>query len=155
MRESLYEHAGGEDGLHSFVKQFYTRVLADPLLQPLFGAGKPNHVAHLTAFTAECFGGPDRFTRAMGGFTGLIAAHRHLQITEAQRQRFVALYLATADEVGLPADAQFREALRSHVEFGSQVAHQNSRSRLHEDAIVATRRKAGRLSFPRGLRLLL
>jgi hemoglobin len=41
-----------------------TTVLADPLLQPLFGAGQPEHVDHLTAFTVESFGGPDRFSRA-------------------------------------------------------------------------------------------
>ncbi len=38
-------------------------VLVDPLLQPLFGEGQPQHVDHLTAVTAESFGGPDRFTR--------------------------------------------------------------------------------------------
>jgi hemoglobin len=128
MKETLYEHAGGESGLSAFMEHFYSRVLADPILQPLFGAGKPHHVAHLVAFTAECFGGPDRFTREMGGFPGLIDAHRHLNITEEQRQRFVALYLSVADEVGLPTDALFREALRSHVEFGSKVAQQNSQA---------------------------
>jgi hemoglobin len=30
------------------------------------------------------------------------------------------------DEAGLPDDEAFREAVRSHVEFGSQVALQNS-----------------------------
>ena len=60
--KTLYEHAGSEAGLHRFVGTFYARVLADPLLKPLFGAGKPEHVAHLTAFTAECFGGPDDFS---------------------------------------------------------------------------------------------
>ncbi len=124
--KTLYEHAGGEQGLRRFTDLFYRSVLADPLLQPLFGAGKPHHVAHLTAFTAETFGGPDLFSREMGGFSGLIAAHRGLRITEEQRQRFVELYLAAADSAGLPADPAFREALRSHVEFGSQVAKQNS-----------------------------
>ena len=52
--------------------------------------------------------------------------HRGLKITEAQRQRFVQLYLAAADTAGLPDDPPFREALRSHVEFGSHVAMQNS-----------------------------
>ncbi|MGI8334555.1 group II truncated hemoglobin [Actinomadura scrupuli] len=123
---TLFEHAGGQEGLHRFIDVFYGSVLADPLLQPLFGAGRPEHVAHLTAFSAETFGGPDTFTREMGGFTGLIAAHRGLKINEAQRRRFVELYLAAADEAGLPADPPFREALRSHVEFGSRVAVQNS-----------------------------
>jgi hemoglobin len=100
-------------------------VLADPLLQPLFGAGRPEHVDHLTAFEAESFGGPDAFTEQLG-FAHLIDVHRGLRITEEQRQRFVALYLAAADTVGLPDDPAFREALRSHVEFGSHVAMQNS-----------------------------
>jgi hemoglobin len=62
----------------------------------------------------------------MGGFAHLIDVHRGLKINEAQRQRFVALYLAAADAAGLPDDPPFREALRSHVEFGSRVAMQNS-----------------------------
>lgn len=131
--ETLYDHAGGEKGLHDFQEVFYTKILADPLLQPLFGEGRPHHVDHLTAFTAESFGGPDRFTRELGGFSGLIDAHRHLHISEAQRQRFVALYLEAADEAGLPSDHPFREALRSHVEFGSQVAQQNSHAETDAD----------------------
>ncbi|MBC6457467.1 group II truncated hemoglobin [Actinomadura sp. HBU206391] len=123
---SLFEHAGGYDGLHRFIDIFYGSVLSDPLLQPLFGAGRPDHVAHLTAFTAETFGGPDTFSQDMGGFPLLIKVHRGLQITEAQRQRFVELYMAAADRAELPADRPFREALLSHVEFGSQVAMQNS-----------------------------
>lgn len=83
-------------------------------------------MAHLTAFTAETFGGPDTFSQEMGGFSTLIDAHRGLRIAEAQRQRFVELYMAAADQVGLPDDAPFREALRSHVEFGSKVAMPNS-----------------------------
>jgi len=62
----------------------------------------------------------------MGGFAHLIDVHRGLKINEAQRQRFVALYLAAADAAGLPDDQPFREALHSHVEFGSRVAMQNS-----------------------------
>ncbi|MET7465526.1 group II truncated hemoglobin [Nonomuraea sp. NPDC005501] len=123
---SLYEHAGGHEALHRFVDLFYGSVLKDPLLQPLFGAGRPHHVAHLTAFTAETFGGPDVFTREMGGFPTLIEAHRGLRIREEQRQRFVDLFMAAADDAGLPDDAPFRQALREHVEFGTQVAHQNS-----------------------------
>ncbi|MCA2219678.1 group II truncated hemoglobin [Nonomuraea aurantiaca] len=124
--ETLFEHAGGQEGLHRFIDIFYGSVLSDPLLQPLFGQGLPQHVAHLTAFTAETFGGPDTFSREMGGFSRLIDAHRGLGISEGQRQRFVELYMAAADQAGLPEDAPFREALRSHVEFGSKVAMQNS-----------------------------
>src|SRR5438128_8899053 len=104
---SLYEHAGGEPALHRLEDIFYSSVLTDPLLQPLFGTGQPQHVDHLTAFTAESFGGPDRFTRDLG-FEHLIAVHRGLHITEEQRARFVELYVAALDRAGLPDDEPFR-----------------------------------------------
>ena len=126
---TMFEFAGGEEGLHRLEDAFYTSVLADPVLSPLFGAGRPEHVDHLTAFTGESFGGPDRFSRELG-FTHLIAVHRGLRITEEQRQRFVELYLSALDAAGMPNDADFRDAVREHVEFGSRVAMQNS----HADA---------------------
>jgi len=125
IMETIYEHAGGHDALRHFIDIFYASVLADPVLHPLFGEGRPEHVDHLTAFESESFGGPDDFTRDLG-FAHLIDVHRGLKITEQQRRRFVELYLAAASTAGLPDDPAFREALQSHVEFGSQVAMQNS-----------------------------
>jgi hemoglobin len=130
-RKSLYEHAGGEPALHRLEQTFYASVLVDPLLQPLFGDGRPEHVEHLTMFTAESFGGPDRFTRELG-FGHLINVHRGLRITEAQRRRFVELYMAALDEAHMPSDTAFREAVREHVEFGSRVAMQNSHAETDE-----------------------
>ena len=122
---TLYEHAGGDEGLHRVERIFYDKVLADPVLKTLFTERRPHHVEHLTWFTAESFGGPDRFTRDLG-FQHIIDVHRHLRITDEQRERFVALYMEALDEAELPVDEPFREAVRSHLEFGSQVAQQNS-----------------------------
>ena len=122
---SLFEFAGGEAALHRLEDTFYGKVLADPLLQPLFGAGQPRHVENLTAFTAESFGGPDRFTRELG-FQHLIDVHRDLHITEQQRQRFVELYDEALDDAGMPLDEDFRDAVHEHIDFGTHVAMQNS-----------------------------
>ncbi|MEV6509818.1 group II truncated hemoglobin [Streptomyces sp. NPDC051642] len=124
---SLYEHAGGDEALHRLEELFYDKVLADPELRSLFTERRPNHVEHLTWFTAESFGGPDRFTAELG-FKHLIEVHRYLRIGDGQRERFVTLYLEAVDEAGLPQDEPFREAVRSHLEFGSRVAQQNSRA---------------------------
>jgi hemoglobin len=59
--ETLFDHAGGIAGLHRLEDHFYSSVLADPILEPLFGGGKPDHVDHLTWFTAESFGGAGPF----------------------------------------------------------------------------------------------
>jgi hemoglobin len=122
-----FEHAGGEPGLHRLEQTFYDSLLADPVLQPLFGSGRLEHVDHLTAFTAESFGGPDRFSRELG-FAHLIAVHRGIGITEVQRARFVQLYMQALDTAGMPADPAFRQAVHEHVEFGSRVAMQNSQA---------------------------
>jgi hemoglobin len=143
---SLYDFAGGEEALHRLEQSFYDSVLADPLLQPLFGAGQPQHVDHLTAFTAESFGGPDRFTREVG-FAHLIEVHRGLRITEEQRQRFIALYLAALDAAGLPEDPDFRAAVLEHLDFGTRVALQNSHA--VSDADLHPLREVPRWTWPR------
>lgn len=119
---TLLEFAGGIEAIHRLEDTFYRSVLRDPLLHPLFGTGRPEHVDHLTVFTAESFGGPDMFTRELG-FAHLIDVHRGLKITEAQRQRFVELYVAAMDDA-MPTDPDFRAAVLEHVEFGSRVAMQ-------------------------------
>jgi hemoglobin len=129
---SLYEHAGGDEGLHRLEDLFYGKVLADPVLIPLFGAGKAQHVEHLTWFTAESFGGPDRFTRELG-FPYMVEVHRNLNITEEQRERFVELYLEALDEAGMTDDAPFREAFAEHLDFGTHVAMQNSLARTDDE----------------------
>src|SRR5580698_9989237 len=128
MDETLYQHAGGDEGLHRLEELFYTKALADPVLGALFTERVPTHVDHLTWFTAESFGGPDRFTRELG-FGYIIDVHRNLNITDGQRERFVALYLEAVHEAGLPDDAPFLQAVREHVEFGADVAQQNSRAK--------------------------
>jgi hemoglobin len=92
----------------------------------------PQHVDHLTAFTAESFGGPDNFSQEIG-FQYLIDVHRHLSITEEQRQRFVDLYRTALDNSDMPADDRFRDAVMEHIEFGTHVATQNSNAATDDE----------------------
>ena len=145
--KSLYDHAGGDAALHRLEEVFYSKALADPILKPLFTERLPHHVDHLTWFTAESFGGPARFTKELG-FQYIIDVHRHLHITDAQRERFATLYMEAADEAGLPKDAPFRQALREHVEFGGQVAQQNSHA--ESDAELHPIRAVPKWNWPGG-----
>jgi hemoglobin len=131
--ETFFDIAGGREGLHHFVDIFYTSVLADPVLQPLFGEGHPHHVDSLTAFLSEIFGGPDEFTQTLGGYQHIIDVHRHLKISEEQRQRFVDLYMTAADHAGLNADPRFRTMLLLQVEAGTQIAKQNSHATTEDE----------------------
>jgi hemoglobin len=44
----------------------------------------------------------------------------------SRQQRFIELYLALLDTVGMPSDEPFRAAVRAHLDFGTRVAVQNS-----------------------------
>jgi hemoglobin len=145
MGETLYEHAGGDHALHRLEQAFYEKALSDPVLKSLFTKRVPTHVDHLTWFTAESFGGPDRFTSDVG-FQHIIDVHRQLKITDEQRDRFVVLYLEALDETGLPDDHAFRQAVREHVEFGARVAQQNSWA--ESDAELHSIREVPRWGWP-------
>lgn len=129
---SLYEFAGGDEALHRLEEIFYTMALADPVLREVFPKRMPNHVDHLSWFTAESFGGPDRFTTELG-FPYIVDVHRGMKITDEQRQRFVDVYMAALDEAGMPTDAGFRAAFREHIEFGAKVAQVNSHAETDDE----------------------
>jgi hemoglobin len=124
--DSIYERAGGTAGVRKVVTVFYESIFQDPILQPVFGRPVNSHVDHLTAFLSEVFGGPKRYTNELGGFPNIIAVHRCRRITADQRQRFVDLFMAALDRVGLGADPQLRSAIGSCIEFGTEIAMVNS-----------------------------
>jgi Bacterial-like globin len=121
-----YEHAGGEAGLHRLEQAFYDSVLRDPLLQPLFGAGQPQHVDHLTMFTAESFGGPQCFSRELG-FARLIDVHRGLRELQCDvRRRAAPAARSPALELG-------RRRLKSRCRGRSASVVERARSSRETD----------------------
>jgi hemoglobin len=125
---TIFKHLGGADALHRLADAQYRRCLADPVLSPVFGTqGRPGHVEHLAAWLGEVFGGPDSYTRELGGHGALLRHHANRAITEAQRERFVEVFLEAADEAGLPDDERFRRRFREYIEWGSRIAMAVSR----------------------------
>jgi hemoglobin len=123
LRRSIFEYIGGADTLRRLADAQYRRCLTDPILIQVFGTqGRPEHVAHLAVWLGEVFGGPDIYSRELGGHGALLRHHANLAISEEQRQRFVAAFLEAADEVGLPDDERFRRRFREYIEWGSQIA---------------------------------
>jgi hemoglobin len=138
--ETIYEHAGGDAGLRAIVSSFYDSIFEDPLLQPVFGHPVATHVDHLTAFLAEEFGGPARYTDELGGFPKIVSVHRNRKITEPQRQRFVELFMAAVTRPALPTILPFRKTVKSAIEFGTRIAIVNSNAttddELHPQRVI-------------------
>lgn len=120
---TIFEHLGGAAALRRLADAQYRRCLTDPILSQVFGThGRPGHVEHLAAWLGEVFGGPDSYTRELGGHGALLRHHANRSITEAQRQQFVEVFLEAADEVGFLNDERFRRCFREYIEGGSRIS---------------------------------
>jgi hemoglobin len=124
---TLYEWAGGRPALERLIDAFYDRVEADELLSPFFSGGVTvEHREHVTTWWSEVFGGPAAYTEGLGGYEHMLAKHRNLGITPAQRFRFASLMSLAADDAELPDDPEFRSALVAYLEWGTRLALANS-----------------------------
>ncbi len=126
---TLYEWAGGSAAFRRLLDCFYDRVEHDDLLGPFFPGGvSEDHRAHVTSWWIEVFGGPDDYTRELGGYRRMVDHHRNLGIGPDHRLRFATLLSLAADDAGLPADPEFRAAFVGYVEWGSRLAMHNSQA---------------------------
>jgi hemoglobin len=123
---TLYDWMGGMPAIARLLETFYGRVPSDPTLAPVFAQMSPTHAEHVAAFIAEVFGGPKTYSAKHGGHPKMIARHRGRALTEAQRKRWIDLILECADEVGIPADPEFRSAFVAYLEWGTRLAVLNS-----------------------------
>ncbi|TDE33857.1 antibiotic biosynthesis monooxygenase [Actinomadura sp. 6K520] len=123
---TMYEWAGGGEALERLTEVFYTNVLKDDLLRPLFEHMAPGHPKWVAIWLGEVFRGPERYGRERGGYHHMVRQHLGRAITEPQRRRWVSLLMDAADETGLPADPEFRAAFTSYIEWGTRIALTNS-----------------------------
>jgi hemoglobin len=123
---TLYEWAGGAKAFERLTEAFYAKVREDALLEPVFRGMDEHHPQHVALWLAEVFGGPSRYTEKRGGYPHMLAKHRDRGLTEEQRRRWVSLLCDAADDVGLPADPEFRSAFVAYIEWGTRLAVANS-----------------------------
>ena len=56
----------------------------------------------------------------------MVSQHIGKQIAPEQRARWVTYMLQSAEDAGLPSDAEFRAAFVAYIEWGSRIAMENS-----------------------------
>jgi hemoglobin len=120
-RVSIYEAIGGASAFLALATAHHARCVADPVLEHPFSHGvRPDHVERLAAYWAEVFGGPERFSAEFGGHSAMLVIHAGQGMEPDLGQRFVACFVAAADDAGLPPDPDLRGALRAYMEWATQ-----------------------------------
>src|ERR1700710_2201731 len=125
---SLFEWAGGMPVFETLFDKFYDKVLADPILEPVFKHMSAQHRLHVAHFVAEVLGGPKVYSESEGSHFEMIKKHIQKHLNEQHRKRWIELLLRTADELSLPDDPEFRSAFLAYLEWGTRIAIINSNS---------------------------
>lgn len=127
METSIYDLAGGERALSDLAAAFYRRVLADPLMLPLFERPDDDHAGRMALFLGEYFGGPAEHTRLRGGDATIAHIHDGLRISGRQRDRWIEHMRAAFEEVNM--SAAFIEAFEPQMQRFATMAQNDSWSR--------------------------
>ena len=73
---TVYEAAGGDDGLLRLAGAWHARVLADDVVAHAFSHGyHPQHTERLAAYWAEALGGPATYSDLYGDETSVVRMH--------------------------------------------------------------------------------
>jgi len=117
VRPSLYEFAGGEPAFVALATAHHARCLADPELNHPFSHPdqNPHHVERLAAYWAEVLGGPPAFSGTCGDQSSVLQMHAGNGDMTDLGHRFLACFVAAADDAGLPGDPEFRGALSAYM----------------------------------------
>ena len=113
---SLYDAAGGDEGLLRLAEAWHARVMADEVVSHAFSHGfHPQHSERLAAYWAEALGGPDTYSERYGDETTVVRLHSGNGPHAEMDERAIACFDQALADVGL-AQEPLRQVL--HDYFG-------------------------------------
>jgi len=106
---SVYDAAGGEDGLLRLAHAWHARVMADEVVSHAFSHGfHPDHSARLAAYWAEVLGGPTTYSAEVGDETSVVRLHSgNGGPHEEMDLRAIACFDQALIDVEVDADVEF------------------------------------------------
>jgi hemoglobin len=122
---TTYQQVGGLKTFRRLAREFYARVVRDPLLQSLFPKKADKQRERLALFLAETFGGPKRYLQLHCGQRSLQEMHGAFVIGAQETKAWKKHMLAAMDAVGIEGPAH--RAMRGFFCGGLQQITQSSR----------------------------
>jgi hemoglobin len=124
VRPSVYDFAGGAAAFQRLAAAHHERCLLDPVLNhPFSHPGRPDHLERLAAYWGEVFGGPSVYSADFGSQSSMLGMHASTGAGDDMPGRFVACFVAAADDADLPDDAELRRVLREYMQWAVSDVH--------------------------------
>jgi len=128
---TVYEAAGGDEGLLSLAAAWHDRVMADEVVSHAFSHGfHPRHTERLAAYWAEALGGPTTYSDAYGDETMVVRMHSGNGPHDDMDRRAIACFDQALADVGLADDDRLRQVLHDYFAWATTT----TMARYHRSA---------------------
>ena len=129
--QSVYEAAGGRDGMLRLAEAWHSRVLDDEIVSHAFSHGfRPDHSERLAAYWTEALGGPAAYSGSYGDETSVVRIHSgNGEHAEMDRRAIDCFDQATRD-VGIDPASPLGQVLHDYFAWATTTPM----ARYHESA---------------------
>jgi hemoglobin len=127
--QSVFEAAGGMDGMRRLADAWHRRVLADEVVAHAFSHGfHPEHTERLAAYWAEALGGPAAYSGTYGDETSVVRIHSGNGEHQEMDRRAIECFDQALTDTGLANDARLRQVLHDYFAWATTT----TMARYHE-----------------------
>lgn len=129
--QSVYEAAGGNEGMLRLAGAWHERVMADQVVSHAFSHGyRPDHTERLAAYWAEALGGPTTYSEQYGDETFVVRIHSGNGEHHEMDQRAIACFDQAMTDIGLTESDPVRPVLHDYFSWATTT----TMARYHESA---------------------
>ena len=128
---TVYDAAGGADGLLRLAEAWHHRVMADDVVSHAFSHGfHPRHSERLAAYWAQAWGGPRTFSTDYGDETSVVRMHSGNGPHDEMDRRAIICFDQALADVGLGDDEPLLQVLHDYFAWATTT----TMSRYHDCA---------------------
>jgi hemoglobin len=118
--KTVYQAAGGEEGLLRLAGAWHARVMADEVVSHAFSHGfRPDHTERLAAYWVEALGGPTTYSDAYGDETSVVRIHSGNGSHEEMDRRAIDCFDDALTDIGLTPDDPLRTVLHDYFAWAT------------------------------------
>jgi len=127
--ESVYDAAGGRDGMVKLAAAWHARVMADEVVSHAFSHGfHPQHTERLAEYWGEALGGPTTYSDEYGNESDVVRMHSGKGHHAEMDRRAIDCFEEALDDIGLNKDNAVRMVLHDYFEWATTT----TMSRYHQ-----------------------
>lgn len=118
--QTVFEAAGGSEGLRRLADAWHRRVMADEVVAHAFSHGfHPEHVERLAAYWAEALGGPRQYSESCGDESTVVRMHSGNGEHDEMDRRAIACFDQALEDAGLADDPRLRQVLHDYFAWAT------------------------------------